>query len=267
MKEELFKKIKALPPLPDTVLKIQGVCINPDASLHDLTVVVEKDPMITANILKATNSPLYGFSREINNISQAVSLFGMSTVKGFAMSTAVIQTFPINLAPYGINAAQFAIIAQKQNALAFHWLKNCDKKIADTLMTASFLLETGALIISDFIVKNEQTAEFKQAIMSKKDIKLIEEAFTSTTKEEVAAEMFKQWNFDEILSESIRYSNDPTKADPKLFRYAAPLAVIKKAITLTQQLTPETIAQAIALATEYKLDVEALQSAIETVTP
>jgi HD-like signal output (HDOD) protein len=266
MKEELFKKIKALPPLPDTVIKIQGVCINPDASLHDLTTVVEKDPMITANILKATNSPLYGFSREINNISQAVSLFGMSTVKGFAMSTAVAQTFPINLAPYGLNAAQFASIAQKQNALAFHWLKNCDKKIADTLMTASFLLETGALIIADYINKNDQTTDFKQAVASKKDLQVIEEAFTGTTKEEVAAEMFKQWNFDQILSDSIRFSNDAKKADDKLFPYAAPLAVIKKAITLTQQLTPETIAAAIALATDYNLDVKSLQEAIDTVS-
>ena len=88
MDESILKKIKALPPLDDTILKIQRICVDKNSSLADLVKVVESDPMLTANILKSSNSPLYGFSREIKNISHAVSLFGMATVRGFALSSA-----------------------------------------------------------------------------------------------------------------------------------------------------------------------------------
>ena len=60
MEESLIKRVKNFPPLDETVLKIQRIASDHNASIRELVTVVEKDPMLTANILKATNSPLYG---------------------------------------------------------------------------------------------------------------------------------------------------------------------------------------------------------------
>ena len=54
------------------IQNINRIYADEDASIMDLAKAVEHDPMIIANLLKAANSPLYGFSREINAISQAV---------------------------------------------------------------------------------------------------------------------------------------------------------------------------------------------------
>ncbi|MFZ2891154.1 HDOD domain-containing protein, partial [Sulfuricurvum sp.] len=78
MKRSIVNSIKSLPPLPKTVIEMQRICNNPDSSIHDLVKTVEGDPMIVANLLKAANSPLYSFRRDINNVAQAVGLFGMS---------------------------------------------------------------------------------------------------------------------------------------------------------------------------------------------
>ena len=104
MNESIFKKIKALPPLDDTVVQIQRLHADENSSINDLTKVVEKDPMLTANILRSANSPLYGFSQEITTIARAISLFGMATIRGFALSSAIKKTFSINLEPYDITA-------------------------------------------------------------------------------------------------------------------------------------------------------------------
>ncbi|MEO1954390.1 MAG: HDOD domain-containing protein, partial [Campylobacterales bacterium] len=85
MTEEILKKIKQLPPLPESAMQIEAVYQDPDGSFSDMVKILEKDPLLTADILKAANSPLYGFSREINAINQAVGLFGMGTVRGFAL--------------------------------------------------------------------------------------------------------------------------------------------------------------------------------------
>jgi len=107
MNESIYKHIKALPPLDDTIIKIQTVCSDDNSSLNDLSQIVEKDPMLTANILRSANSPLYGFSREITTISRAITLFGMATIRGFALSSAVKKSFKINLDPYGITSQDF----------------------------------------------------------------------------------------------------------------------------------------------------------------
>ena len=111
MNDSIYKHIKALPPLDDTVVKVQAVCSNENSSLGDLAQIIAKDPMLTANILRSANSPLYGFSREITTIEKAVSLFGMATVRGFALSSAVKKNFKINLDPYGITSHDFLNIS------------------------------------------------------------------------------------------------------------------------------------------------------------
>lgn len=148
MNEAITKKIKALPPLPESVTKIQTICNNPDSSISDLIKVVEKDPLLTANLLKAANSPLYGFSKEIKNIQQAVSLFGMATVKGFAIANAVRSSFKIDLTPYHLTKENFLKISELQNSLAINWVSKIDRKMLDVLATASFLIEIGKVVVS-----------------------------------------------------------------------------------------------------------------------
>jgi HD-like signal output (HDOD) protein len=117
MNENILKKIKSLPPLPKSVMEIQKITSDPDGSIGDLIKVVKEDPMLTANLLKAANSPLYGFSRQIKNVDQAVSLFGMSTVKGFAVASAVRSSMKIDLSAYGLSETKFVSVSQLQNAL------------------------------------------------------------------------------------------------------------------------------------------------------
>ena len=61
MTEEILKKIKQLPPLPESAMQIEAVYQDPNSSFNDMVKILEKDPLLTADILKAANSPLYGF--------------------------------------------------------------------------------------------------------------------------------------------------------------------------------------------------------------
>ncbi|MBD3807018.1 HDOD domain-containing protein, partial [Sulfuricurvum sp.] len=49
----MIDEIKSLPPLPSTIVRIQQMCMNSDTEISDLVKVIESDPMLSANILKA----------------------------------------------------------------------------------------------------------------------------------------------------------------------------------------------------------------------
>ena len=87
MNSSIIDSIKSLPPLSKTIMDINRVYADEEAGIGDLAKVIEGDPMIVANLLKAANSPLYSFGKEIKNVSQAVSLFGMSMTRSIAQST------------------------------------------------------------------------------------------------------------------------------------------------------------------------------------
>ena len=63
----MLEEIKSLPPLPVSIVRIQEMCMNHDTDIDELSRVIEHDPMLSANILKSVNSPLYGMSKEISS--------------------------------------------------------------------------------------------------------------------------------------------------------------------------------------------------------
>jgi HD-like signal output (HDOD) protein len=259
MNENILKKIKSLPPLPKSVIEIQRITSDPNGSIADLIKVVKEDPMLTANLLKAANSPLYGFSRQIKNIDQAVSLFGMSTVKGFAVSSAVRNSMKIDLSAYGINEDKFVLVSQLQNALIENWYKRERSKL-DILSTASFLLDIGAVIISSILVSEGLAEEFKERLENENRTSL-EREYLDTDTLSVTSEMFNYWKFDEKLVDAIKFTSDLENA--KNIEYSSPLAVTYTIVDLFNPLSNENIEKGMQIAEKYNLNIDYLKQAID----
>jgi len=69
---KIFQKINSLPTLPKSVLEIQSITNYPNPLIKVLIKIIKENSMLTTNLLKVSNSPLYGFAREIKSVDQAV---------------------------------------------------------------------------------------------------------------------------------------------------------------------------------------------------
>ncbi|MEF3192577.1 MAG: HDOD domain-containing protein [Campylobacterales bacterium] len=262
MNTSIATAIKSLPPLSESVIEIQRLCTNPDSSLQDISRIVEKDPMLTANILKAANSPLYGFSREVTSVAQAVSLFGMATILGFAVSSAIKNAVKVDMSCYGTNEEKFAQVSILQSALMSNWASKIDRHKLQVLAPASFLNETGKIVIAIVLKSTNKVKEFAEAIKSR-PIEEVEVELAGATSAQAAADLFTLWKFDQRIVNTIRYSTHPLEADSETAPCAALLYVVKKAINLDATITEESKAAAIQAAQELKLDTTILADEID----
>jgi len=254
--ESILEKVKAFPPLDDTVTKVMAVCNDANGSIGDLARVVQNDPMTTANILKAANSPLYGFSREIKGITQAVSIFGMDTVKGFAFSSFLQKKPDLNLEPYGIDARDFASISEQQNAFVAKWYKG-KKEMLDILSLTSFLMEVGKIVLASVVVEHDKVDEFKSHINEVEnvsDISAIEKKIFGITNEEVTAILLEEWNFDSEMFNAIRHLHNPENAESSVQKYAQVLQVAKTLISTHNFGKDPQVEAALELVEKYGLD-------------
>jgi len=82
--EAIVSTIDSLPPLLDTTHIINKLYADGDENIdvRKLIVVIESNSLLSVNILKIVNSPLYGLSRQIIYITQAVTLFGRRNTNG-----------------------------------------------------------------------------------------------------------------------------------------------------------------------------------------
>ncbi|NOQ31280.1 MAG: HDOD domain-containing protein [Helicobacteraceae bacterium] len=262
MKDKLLEKIKQLPPLPESAIKIEAIYQDPESSFMDMVKVLESDPLLTADILKAANSPLYGFSREINSIERAVSLFGMGAIRGFALASIVKKSFKLDLSAYGITNDQFASLSQNQVALVNNWYAKIDRLMLNVLSPASFLVEIGKALIAQIIIESGDKDAFKAMIVEGK-IKEAEVEFIEIDTAEASATIFDHWRFEDSLISTIRYCSDPSKApDPETKTRSAILQAVRIAIPLNGVVTDESSAEAVACAKANGLDDAALLDAI-----
>lgn len=265
MNDRLLQQIRQLPPLPESAMQIEAVYQNPNSTFNDMVKILEKDPLLTADILKAANSPLYGFSREINAISQAVGLFGMGTVRGFALASIVKKSFPLDLSSYGISNAEFAELSKKQHALVTSWYIKKDPKLLGTLSAAAFLVEIGKVLISQYLIEEKLQEKFRDALKELQNVEAAETEIAGVNTPEVSATIFTHWKFEEKLVETIRNCMSPENASDEIKKAAQSLHVVRVAVPINGILTEASIEEAKALVTKYGLDIESFSQAIENV--
>jgi HD-like signal output (HDOD) protein len=263
MTEAILKKIKQLPPLPESAMQIEAVYQDPDSTFNDMVKILEKDPLLTADILKAANSPLYGFSREITAISQAVGLFGMGTVRGFALASIVKKSFNLDLSPYGITDDMFSELSKKQNALVTAWCLRKENRLMGVLSPAAFLVEIGKVLIAQQVMADNKVDEFREALEELQDVEAAERAVVDADTPEVSAKIFEQWKFEESLVDVIRNAQEPENAEQENQRAAQILKVVRATVPLKGPVTPERVEAAKALIEEYGLDMESYEKAVE----
>ncbi|MEA3374126.1 MAG: HDOD domain-containing protein [Campylobacterota bacterium] len=263
MKDILLQKIKQLPPLPESAMQIEAVYQDPNSTFNDMVKILEKDPLLTADILKAANSPLYGFSREINAISQAVGLFGMGTVRGFALASIVKKSFPLNLGPYGISNEQFSNLSKYQHALVTSWYLRKDPKLLGILSPAAFLVEIGKVLIAQCLSAEEKVGEFRTKMQELGDVEAAERELCDTDTPDVSATIFDHWRFEPALIDTIRHCSDPENAAEEDALAAKVLHIVRVAVPINGILTEESENAAKALVEQYELDLEGFEKALE----
>ena len=91
--KRVIGKVKDLPTLPRTVLRITELVNDPKSSAKDLAKVITDDQVLTARLLKLVNSSFYGFPQKISTVTGAIVLLGFDAIRNLLLTTSVFGLF------------------------------------------------------------------------------------------------------------------------------------------------------------------------------
>ena len=74
--QELIAKVKNLPPVPNAALRLISLLDQNEAGNEDVVSAIRCDNVLTAKLLRACNSPYFGFSEAVASVDQAVLVLG-----------------------------------------------------------------------------------------------------------------------------------------------------------------------------------------------
>lgn len=114
-----LEKVDRLPPMPKLAAEIVALSASHAAGAKELGAVVQKDPSLTAQVMRYAKSPLFGYRGELHSIQDAVSrVLGYDMVMHLALGLATAKPFkiqrtgPLGLESHWRHAVYSASLAQ-----------------------------------------------------------------------------------------------------------------------------------------------------------
>lgn len=80
-------------PFPAVALKLMDACNNADTGAQELCQIIQCDPSLSMELLRISNSSLYGCSGQIRTIEHAAVMLGVKGLRDLALSAAAAEVF------------------------------------------------------------------------------------------------------------------------------------------------------------------------------
>ena len=103
---EVIAKVQKLPAVSQAALKLVSLLDQPAVSNEDIVTVLKYDNVLTAKLLRACNSPYFGFEEKVFSVEQAVLILGHQQILHMVLSLAFGNAMSTTLPGYAIEAKE-----------------------------------------------------------------------------------------------------------------------------------------------------------------
>lgn len=212
MRETVLKKVQNLPPLPKTIVDIYALRRSDDPDIDKLLQIIKGDPMTTTNLIKISNSVIYGLSQKVKTPAEALRMLGYRMAINVAMSTTMSAHLKPDLSPYGIDVESFTETSALQSSIIEKWNEPQFAKSQSDLQFAAFLQEVGALVISKIAVEKGSASAFRAEFSGTESQSGTEKKFFGLSAPSVTSIVFTEWKFNREIIDFIEGADDPESA-------------------------------------------------------
>ena len=89
--EAVVACVGELPALPSVVVEVLQITDDPAVAVSQISDHVQRDPGITAKILKVSNSPYYGMKQHVGSLKLALVILGVREVRNIVLGISVLE--------------------------------------------------------------------------------------------------------------------------------------------------------------------------------
>jgi HD-like signal output (HDOD) protein len=208
--EHLISGIPTLGSCAAALNEIESVLTDPDSTLADVGSVIEKDPDLTARLLKLGNSSFFGFPSRMETVSETISLIGIQQVQDLISVSVVVEIFEgvseelANMASFWKHSLACGLAA-RQLALARRVPK------PEKFFVAGLLHDVGRLVLYSRGPQDAQLV-FAKYLSETVLLREAEQQVLGFDHTEIGEALLKVWNYPPNLTSSVRFHHHPMSA-------------------------------------------------------
>lgn len=142
----LVGRLGALPSRPSEYESLLRLLDDPNASIHDLARIVQRDVAMYARCLQLVNSAFFGLSQRVTTIEQAISYLGLRMLKSLVFSTSAFSVFKVDQRLESLCYHDLSTHALNTAKIATRLVP--DRGLADDAFMCGMLHDVGVLVFA-----------------------------------------------------------------------------------------------------------------------
>jgi HD-like signal output (HDOD) protein/ActR/RegA family two-component response regulator len=240
--EIMSSYVSSMLAFPFTVAKVLSLAESLKSAASDLARVIESDPVLSAQILKLSNSVLFAsLNRRISSIKDAIVRIGFKETKRLVMSVSVMKLFEQDNKSIGFDRLGFWCHSLATAIISERIARRAGTVNSDEVFLAGLLHDFGIIVLDEFF----PTLFFKIIEDTTNSGGLFierEKALLGIHHNDVLAELFTKWKLPDFVREGIvrQYDVESFKdaIDTPEKKYAACVAmanILAKTVSLGRE--------------------------------
>lgn len=215
--QKVIIKMSKLPSPPTLYSEVVNGISSPTGTLNDVSRIISKDASTSAKIVQLANSPFFGFTTRILDLSHAVFVLGMNTITGFVLVNGIVSDSKV-FAASGVDPDRFlehsvdvGLIAR---AIAIE--KNMPLEIVDMAYVSGLLHDIGRLFLAGSFSEDMATVsglvQYRQL-----RVDVAEDMVFGATHSQVGASMLGLWDLPSEIIEAVLLHHRPDRSSDVTF--------------------------------------------------
>lgn len=208
--EHLISGIPTLGSCAGVLQEIEAVLTDPDSTLTDVGTVIEKDPDLTARLLKLGNSSFFGFPSRMETVSETISLIGIQQVQDLISVSVVVEIFDgvdeglVNMGSFWKHSLACGLAA-RQLAIA--------RKVPkpEKFFVAGLLHDIGRMVLYSRAPDSARQL-FAAYLAERSLLREAEQKVLGFDHTQIGEALLKVWNYPANLVNTVRYHHHPMSA-------------------------------------------------------
>lgn len=210
--QQRLEKTVEIPPLADTAQKIIKLRVDPDASVDDITSVVETDPALAAQVVSWAASPYYASVGKIRSVEDAiVRVLGFDLVINLALGLALGKTLslpkdhPQHETPYWQQSIYTAAVIEGLTRA----IPRANRPEAGLTYLAGLLHNFGYLLLAHVFPPHFSLICRQLEVNPHLHHSYVEQHLLGISREQIGAWLMRNWDMPEELAVALRFQHDP----------------------------------------------------------
>ncbi len=201
-------EVSKLPSFPHVLVKLLEACQRPDATISALSTIVDKDAALSAKVIAAANSPLYGLRNPVRSLERTLVVLGLDTIKTIAIASAVHQFFANLSADRGAFLKSFWRHSMRCATLARNLASLSGYPKRDEAYLSGLLHDVGKLVLAQRYA--DKYGAVQTLADEHHDLVAQEREHFGIAHHEVGFWLIRNWHLDSFLAEAVLHHHEPS---------------------------------------------------------